>query len=223
MHKKILYILFLIMGFYACSQKRCVATKKAKETIDTIPMLITHLQQCSKLYTSEYHIHKIITHEDNIKLTGSFLKQDFDINLPLGERRIAIPFDATIKGYIDMSSFSEKNIKKEGEKITLILPDPKIVLTATKINHSEIKEYVALTRRNFSDTELSSYEAQGRKQVLATIPQMNIIPNAQRSAAHQLVPMLTALGYKEKNITITFRKSFTLQDFPYLIEKRTKR
>lgn len=58
--------------------------------------------------------------------------------------------------------------------------------------------------------------------MLDAIPQMNIIPNAQRSTARQLVPMLTALGYKEENITITFRKPFTLHDFPHLIEKIAK-
>lgn len=222
MQKVILYIFLIAFAFSACTNNKDTVPKAALEKIDTIPMLITQVQQCSKLYTSEYHIHKIVTHDDKMKLTGSFLKQDIDINLPLGERRIAIPLDAIIKVYVDMSEFSQKNIRKEGYKITIILPDPKIVLSSTKINHSEIKEYVAFTRRNFSDAELTNYEVQGRKQVLDAIPQMNIIPNAQRSTARQLVPMLTALGYKEENITITFRKPFTLHDFPHLIEKIAK-
>ncbi|WP_288490360.1 DUF4230 domain-containing protein [uncultured Prevotella sp.] len=222
MQKVILYIFLIAFAFSACTNNKDTVPKAALEKIDTIPMLITQVQQCSKLYTSEYHIHKIVTHDDKMKLTGSFLKQDIDINLPLGERRIAIPLDATIKVYVDMSEFSQKNIRKEGDKITIILPDPKIVLSSTKINHSEIKEYVAFMRRNFSDAELTNYEVQGRKQVLDAIPQMNIIPNAQRSTARQLVPMLTALGYKEENITITFRKPFTLHDFPHLIEKIAK-
>lgn len=222
MQKVILYIFLIAFAFSACTNNKDTVPKAALEKIDTIPMLITQVQQCSKLYTSEYHIHKIVTHDDKMKLTGSFLKQDIDINLPLGERRIAIPLDATIKVYVDMSEFSQKNIRKEGDKITIILPDPKIVLSSTKINHSEIKESVAFTRRNFSDAELTNYEVQGRKQVLDAIPQMNIIPNAQRSTARQLVPMLTALGYKEENITITFRKPFTLHDFPHLIEKIAK-
>lgn len=222
MQKVILYIFLIAFAFSACTNNKDTVPKAALEKIDTIPMLITQVQQCSKLYTSEYHIHKIVTHDDKMKLTGSFLKQDIDINLPLGERRIAIPLDATIKVYVDMSEFSQKNIRKEGDKITIILPDPKIVLSSTKINNSEIKEYVAFTRRNFSDAELTNYEVQGRKQVLDAIPQMNIIPNAQRSTARQLVPMLTALGYKEENITITFRKPFTLHDFPHLIEKIAK-
>lgn len=222
MQKVILYIFLIAFAFSACTNNKDTVPKAALEKIDTIPMLITQVQQCSKLYTSEYHIHKIVTHDDKMKLTGSFLKQDIDINLPLGERRIAIPLDATIKVYVDMSEFSQKNIRKEGDKITIILPDPKIVLSSTKINHSEIKEYVAFTHRNFSDAELTNYEVQGRKQVLDAIPQMNIIPNAQRSTARQLVPMLTALGYKEENITITFRKPFTLHDFPHLIEKIAK-
>ena len=101
-----------------------------------------------------------------MKLSGSIMKKDFSVNLPLGERRIAIPMDATLKAYIDMSTFSEKNIQKDGKKLIVTLPDPKIVLTSTKIDHKGVKEYVALTRRNFTDAELTSYEAQGRKQIL---------------------------------------------------------
>ena len=125
MQKVILYIFLIAFAFSACTNNKDTVPKAALEKIDTIPMLITQVQQCSKLYTSEYHIHKIVTHDDKMKLTGSFLKQDIDINLPLGERRIAIPLDAIIKVYVDMSEFSQKNIRKEGDKITIILPDPK--------------------------------------------------------------------------------------------------
>ena len=56
---------------------------------------------------------------------------------------------------------------------------------------------MALTRHNFTDAELTSYEAQGRKQIIASIPQMGIIEQAQESAARQLVLSLLLMGYKE--------------------------
>ena len=146
----------------ACTDKKSTEEPVAK-VIDTIPMLVTQVQQCSRLYTTEYRIHKIITHDDKMKLSGSFMKQDFSVTLPLGDRRIAIPMDATLKAYIDLSGFSDKNIQRQGKELLITLPDPKIVLTSTKINHKEVKEYVALTRHNFTDAELTSYEAQGRK------------------------------------------------------------
>jgi hypothetical protein len=85
-----------------------------------------------------------------------------------------------------------------------------------------VKEYVALTRHNFTDAELTSYEAQGRKQIIASIPQMGIIEQAQESAARQLVPIFTAMGYKESDITVSFRKKFTLKDLGQVIEVNKK-
>ncbi len=217
MKQLILILSFFILLAVGCTNKKSTEEPAAK-AIDTIPMLVTQGQQCSRLYTTEYHIHKIVTHDDKMKLSGSFLKQDFSINLPLGDRRIAIPMDATLKAYIDLSSFSNKNIQRNGKELIVTLPDPKIVLTSTKIDHKEVKQFVALTRHNFTDAELTSYEAQGRKQIIASIPQMGIIEQAQESAARQLVPIFTAMGYKESDITISFRKKFTISDLGQVVE-----
>ncbi|GAB6975745.1 hypothetical protein JCM15124A_06520 [Prevotella falsenii] len=182
-------------------------------------MLVERVQKSSRLYTSEYHIHKIITHSDKVKAEGTFLNKKFSVNLPLGERRVAIPLNAVVKAYIDFSDFNEKNVKKGSDgKITIILPDPRIVLTGTKVNHKEMKQYVAFTRHNFSDAELTSYEQQGRQQIVASISQMGIIEHAQESAARQLIPMLAMLGYAEKDITISFRKQFTMAEITRFIE-----
>ena len=51
---------------------------------------------------------------------------------------------------------------------------------------------------------------------------MGIIEQAQRSAARQLVPLFTAMGYKESNITISFRKKFTIRDLRQLVEVNIK-
>ena len=32
-------------------------------SIDTVPMLVTQVQKCAKLYTAEYRVHKIVTHD----------------------------------------------------------------------------------------------------------------------------------------------------------------
>ena len=103
-------IVLLAITLGACKNKNTDADATNK-VLDTIPMLVTQVQECSRLYTTEYHIHKIITHDDQMKVSGSFMKKDFSVNLPLGERRIAIPMTATIKAYIDLSSFDAKNIQ----------------------------------------------------------------------------------------------------------------
>ena len=205
------FILFLaIIGMASsCSSEQ---TEEAEPVVtDTLPSLIMQIQKTSRLYTTEYHIHKIVTHDDVVRLKGNFLSKDFDIPLPLGERKVAIPMDATLKAYIDFSDFSEKNIERHGDKITILLPDPKITLTSSKINQKEIKEYVGLTRSHFTDKELTNYEQQGRKAILDNVPNMGLIQTAQENAARVLVPMLTQMGYQEENITIAFRKNLSIQ------------
>ena len=115
--------------------------------------------------------------------------------------------------------FSEKNIEREGECITIVLPDPKVTMTSSKVDQKNIRQYVALTRSDFSDAEMTSYQEQGRAAIIADIPKMGILEKAQQNAAKVLVPMLTELGYKEQNITIAFRKQYNSNDIVRMIEE----
>jgi hypothetical protein len=179
-----------------------------QQAVDSLPMLILQIQKCARLYTTEVHVHKIVTHDDVIRLRGSLLKKDFNLTVPLGDRKIAIPMNATLKAYIDFSQFSEKNVERNGDRITVILPDPKVEMTSSKIDQKNIRQYVAIARAEFSDAEMSSYEQQGRQAIIESIPSLGIIETAQENAARVLVPMLVEMGYKEENITIAFRKEF---------------
>ena len=205
-------IVLATLLFVSCSSGGDSGHEEQPVATDTIPMLVMQIQKCARLYTTEYHIHKIVTHDDVLKLKGTLLSKDIDVALPLGERKIAIPMDATLKAYIDFSDFSERNIERHGDKITIVLPDPQVVLTSSKINQDEIREYVGLTRSRFTDKELSSYEQQGRQAILNSVPRLNIKRQAQGNAARVLVPMLTEMGYREENVTIAFRKNLDIME-----------
>ena len=218
--RKLLYIaigvvtcLVVIVLLFGCHrrEKPAILSAGLAQGIDTVPMLIMQVQQCSKLYTAEYRVHKIITHDDALRLKGQLLSRQFNLKVPLADRKIAIPMDAKIKAYIDFSEFSEKNIERSGDKITIILPDPQIVMTSSKIDQNHVKQYVGLTRAHFSDDELANYQQQGREAILQSIPDMGIEETARANAAKVLVPMLTQLGYNEQDITIAFRKDFDMQ------------
>ena len=219
MKKGCLFFVLACMLFFACSEGKEQKAEEANyQSIDTIPMLVMQVQKCSKLYTSEFKVHKIVTHDDVIRLKGSVLQQAYNFKIPLGERKIAIPMDATLKAYIDFSQFSEKSIERNGDRITILLPDPKVTMTSSKIDQKSIREYVALTRAHFSDAEMTNYEQQGRAAIMQSIPELGIIDLAKTNAAKVLVPMFVQLGYKEENITIAFRKDFNQNNIMRLIE-----
>lgn len=212
----ILYIAFIMLALSACTDEK--TANKQEEHVDTIPVMVMQIRKCSKLYTAEYRVRKIVTHDDDVRLKGSLFSQQFNFAVPMSSRKIAIPMEAKLKAYIDFGGFSENNIVAHGGKVEIILPDPKVEITSSRINHEGIKKHVSLMRSNFTDAEMASYEKQGREQIIKSIPQMGIIDMARESAAHALVPILAQLGYKEEDITITFRKDFTAEDLPMLLE-----
>lgn len=207
----------LLMGCHQQGQKTAPETAK----VDTIPMMVTQIQKCSRFYAAECKMRKVIAFSDTKKLSGKLLSHDFSINLPMGKRKIAIPIDATVKAYINFEGFSERNVVRKNGRIEIVLPDPEIALTATRIDHSEVKQHVALLRKDFSDEELTQYERQGRDSLLLSIPQTGVIEMARHNAASILIPMIEQLGYSQDKITISFRKPFSTEEIRKIVEKTT--
>ena len=172
---------------------------------DDIPMLVRDIRTCSKLYTSEYNIRKIVTYSDEPRLKGKILGHEVDMKMPVGDRKIAIPMNVTLKGYIDFSDFSEKNVRREGRRIIVTLPQPQVAVTASKIDQAGVKEYVSMMRSRFSDAEMAEFEKQGRQAVVNSIPRLDIKETAAVNAAKILIPMIVKMGYDEKVITIEMR------------------
>lgn len=210
--RKFFYIIIASACLTACTacadKEGATDTEKPVEKVDTTAVLIMQLQRCSKLYTAEYDIHKIVTHSDEKRLKGKLLNHEFDVKMPLGDRKIAIPIIVKLKAYIDFANFSKENIRREGDKIEVILPDPQVAVTSSSIDHEEIREYVDITRSRFSDAELSNYERQGREAVVKAIPVTGIFSTARDNAAQLIIPMIVKMGYDETDITVTFRKDY---------------
>ena len=183
--------------------------KQSDAMADSLPLLVARIQQSARLYTTEYRVRKVVTHDDQLTFEGNFLGHEFSIDIPAGDRKIAIPINATLKGYIDFKNFSQYNVRRDSNRLEIILPDPQVELTSTEIDHDKVIDHVALFRRRFSDEELSDYERQGRESIVKTIPQLGIERRARTAAVQQLMPLLSRMGFDTNHVVISFRRDFT--------------
>ena len=202
------------------SHQEEVPVDEAVEAVaDSIDLVLT-VARTSRLYTAEYQVHKIVTHSDVKFLRTTLLGHTLDTRLSLGDRKIAIPIDVTLKAYIDFSGFSESQIERseDGTKIHITLPDPKVVVTSSKIDHQSTKQYTDILRSDFTDEEMTDFTAQGVRAILKTVPQLGILESARQGAAQTLISLIASLGYAESDIVVTFRKQFTVSDLPQIID-----
>ena len=205
----------------ACGGKR--QHKEKQPPVDTTLVLVTQISRCSRLYTAEMQVHKIVTHDDVLRLNGRIVGEDHRWELPFSKRKIAIPMNATMKAYIDFGRFTEQTVHRMGRKIIITLPDPRVALTSTKIDQHEIQQQVSFFRSNFSDEEMTSFERQGREAIIANVPQTGIIDLARENAVRILIPLIEQMGYREEDITISYRKDFDADDWHRIVERNDER
>ena len=210
MKRQIGFIIIGLLTLLTTSCGRSDATEAEEvSAIDSIPLLVTQIQRCSRLYTTEYRIHKLVTCESNRQISGFGFSFGLDV---FGDRKIIIPIDATLKGYIDMSQIRAQHIDRQCDRISITLPDPEVMMTSTRIDHENIKEFVTGFRDDFTDSEMSAFEKQGRKAIIAEIPELGVERTARENAVRILVPMIAQMGFSEQNITINFRRDYTPHD-----------
>lgn len=182
--------------------------------------LVLAVARTSRLYTAEYRVHKIVTHSDVKLLRTTLLGHKFDTKLSLGDRKIAIPIDVTLKAYVDFSTFNESQIERsaDGRQIHIILPDPKVVVTSSKVDHESTKQFTDILRSDFTDAEMTDYTSQGVRSILRSVPRLGILETARQSAAATLIPLVASMGYSPEDIIVTFRKNYTEADLPLLMD-----
>lgn len=215
---KTTFYFVIVLCLSLLSACRGEETQAEAVRVDTLS-LVMQVKECARLYTAEYEFHKLVLKDDPLRVKGNLFQRAFDVKVPIGERKVMIPLDVTLKAYIDFTGFDEKNVLRSGDRIVVTLPDPRVVVTSSRINHDEVKQFVSLTRSDYTSAELADFTRQGEDEILASVPQLGILEMARENAAHVLVPMLTRLGYDERNIVISFRKDFTTADMPLLLDR----
>lgn len=205
-------VAMLCVLLWSCGEKQ-QSQLPAEPAADEL--MVMNVRSTDRLYTTEYVVNKAVTYDDIVKLKGTIFSKSFDLTLPQGQRKIIIPMEARIKAYIDFAAFSKDNIvfSPDSSKIRVILPDPKVELTSTRIDHAGILTFVDFGRSRFTNTEMADFERQGRAAIIAAIPDMGIIETARRDAYSLILPMVLAMGYSADQVTVDFRSDLSAESY----------
>jgi hypothetical protein len=147
---------------------------------------ILALKTMSDLATTEYTVTKIVKANDN------------NTWYTMGDRKILISCQATIKAGIDLSQLKEEDIVTNGKKIELHLPEPKLV--SFNMPPANIKvEYEAIgpLRSDFSSAERDALMVQAEQQIRKSIEDMGVYKTAKEHTMTFFINYLRRLGFED--------------------------
>lgn len=207
-------VLWLLVTPMGCHKRDAQTNEvQAPTAADSVRRLVMTVRSSARLYVAEMQVHKLVTNTDEPVLTGQVLGMPVNMPTRIGKRRVLIPLDVTIKAYIDLQHFDERNVERTDSTLIVTLPDPQVVITASKIDNKGIRQYVDMARSRYTDAEITALARQGEDSIARHMAHYGIEREAQRSAANQLLPLLQQMGYKEGQVTVRFKKTFTDNDF----------
>lgn len=167
---------------------------------DKRSLALSALENTPRLYVVQYNVHKILTYEDLSTLDGHLLGEKFSIPI-VGDRKIALPVDATIKGYIE---FNGSTVDEVDDKIIVTLPEPRLEMTSSIVDYDREKQYLSWNRFSFSEEEKESLLKTGKKKILQSLNRRDVMDRSRKSAFNALLPILEGCGYAPENVVIRF-------------------
>ena len=109
-----------------------------------------------------------------------------------GQRTAIIPVEAKLKAGIELSKLTD--IKVEGNKVFITLPDPVIEIESTKVLHDRIVTDVAPLRSSFSSDELTQIANKGRMEIEKNLYQYDLVEPAQEQAELIIAGIVREMG-----------------------------
>ncbi len=171
-----LFLLATILIF-GCQEK--------KSAVDAV----MQLKELSELATVEYTITKIIKASDD----QTWYK--------IGDRKILMSCQATVKAGIDLSQLKSEDVSINGDEITLTLP--RATIQSLNIKPEDIRtefQEVGLFRSDFTAAERNQLMAQGEAQIRKNMASTDILRTAESNASLFIGQFLRQLGYQKVDI-----------------------
>ena len=180
------YLRFLaVAALVACALSGC-----RKEA--AVRKVTSRLSDISEFGTVEYTVKKVISANDS-----SLFK--------IGDRRIYFTCVANVKAGIDLSGFSEDNVRVDRPSKSLVVTLPHARILSVELPPDKVEEkYCSVTgfRWNFSQEEKRALLKQGEEDIIAKVEQNGILEDAERNSTELLRTLFAGLGYEK--VTVRF-------------------
>ena len=173
MFQKIIYFLLCIMA--GCQDD---SNKKEQD--------ILALKEINELVTVEYVVNKIIKASDD----KTWYK--------VGDRKILMTCEATLKAGIDFSAITAEHIRVSNKQVTLTLPHA--TLFSVSIKPEDIKvayEETGAFRSSFTNRERDMLAAQAQKQIKDSADSLGVLQTAEANASLFTSNFLRNMGYEK--------------------------
>jgi Protein of unknown function (DUF4230) len=146
---------------------------------------ILALRELSELATAEYTVTKIVRANDD----KTWYK--------IGERKILISCEASIKAGIDLSKLSDEAISVSGKKIKIQLPHAQLISLNLPPEKMTVEyETTTLFRDKFSTADRDALLAQAESQIRSSIDSLGILQTAETNASLFISNFLRKSGYE---------------------------
>ena len=181
MFKKIIY-------FLLCITAGCQAGSHKKEQD------ILALKEINELVTVEYVVNKIIKASDD----KTWYK--------IGDRKILMTCEATLKAGIDFSAISSEHIQINNKEVTVTLPHATLFAISRKQEAINVAyEEIGAFRNSFSTQERDMLATQAQKQIQNSADSLGVLQTAETNASLFVSNFLRNMGYEK--ITIQFENT----------------
>lgn len=171
----ILVCLFLI---YSCNRK----TPDLSKTILT-------LKETGQLVTVEYTLGKVIRASDD----KTWYK--------IGDRKIIINCEASLKAGISLQNISKDNFKMQGDSMLVTLPHAQIFSLNIPPNRIQVAyEDIGSLRSAFSAAEREQLVAQAQPQILSLADSLGILQTAEQNATVFMQHLFEEAGYTKTGV-----------------------
>lgn len=155
---------------------------------DRIARVLT-IREMGDLATTAYTITKIVKANDN----QTWYK--------IGDRKILMSVEATIKAGIDLKAVKAEDVQIDGTSIRLRLPEPRLI--SLSIPPDKIKvayQEVGVLRMEYDNAERDALLAQGEQQIRKAVDETGIYKTTKAHTTQFLTVLLQELGYEKISI-----------------------